>query len=146
MGEAMIVTLRREIFTPEYTLGAWLHDGKQIAFTCEDTVRGNGDAKTVSEWKVTGVSAIPYGRYRIGLEYSPRFKRVLPTIFSVPGFKGIRVHGGNHAGHSEGCPLVGLERTKVGVRNCPPALDLIMNGIEEEERAKREVFIEIVRA
>lgn len=142
----MKLEIIRDTFADDYTLGKLVIDGVQQGFTCEDAVRGEGDPKTVAQWKIDGMSAIPYGRYRCGVEYSNRFKRVMPTIFSVPGFKGIRIHAGNRHTDTEGCPLIGLERTKDGVRNCAPLVDYVCDEILKAEKAKKEVFIEIRKA
>ena len=48
--------------------------------------------------------AIPEGIYRIRVNYSPHFRRVLPLLYFVPGRSGI--HRGTRPQHSEGCILV----------------------------------------
>ena len=53
-----------------------------------------------------GKGAIPAGRYRVIVTYSPRFKKELPVLVKVPGFEGIRIHGGTKPEHSAGCILV----------------------------------------
>ena len=49
---------------------------------------------------------IPDGTYRLGLTYSPKFKKVLPLLFNVPARSGIRIHFGSKPEHSKGCILV----------------------------------------
>ena len=49
---------------------------------------------------------IPIGTYPISVTFSPRFKRMLPLIGSVPGRSGIRFHRGTRPEHSKGCVLV----------------------------------------
>ena len=49
---------------------------------------------------------IPVGTYTVSVTFSPRFKRMLPLIGSVPGRSGIRIHGGTKPEHSKGCILV----------------------------------------
>lgn len=53
-----------------------------------------------------GKGAIPAGRYRVVVTWSPRFKKELPVLVRVPGFEGIRIHGGSRPEHSAGCILV----------------------------------------
>ena len=76
----------------------------------EDEDRGLTQEMSVSEIlarKIAGRTAIPVGDYKIIRDYSPRFKKVIPTIPNVKGFAGIRMHGGNTSKHTEGCPLFG---------------------------------------
>ena len=49
---------------------------------------------------------IPEGTYPVSVTFSPRFKRMLPLIGSVPGRSGIRIHRGTKPEHSKGCVLV----------------------------------------
>ena len=49
---------------------------------------------------------IPEGTYPVSVTFSPRFKRMLPLIGSVPGRSGIRFHRGTRPEHSKGCVLV----------------------------------------
>jgi len=104
-------TLTRINLNAKYTLGTFkLHQGDKLLFecyTCEDPVRGNGDPKTVAEWKVKGDTAIPYGTYKVRKTMSPRFKRMMWELQNVPGFAGIRIHAGNTAQDTEGCILLG---------------------------------------
>ena len=54
--------------------------------------------------------AIPAGRYRIWLRYSPKFQMLLPEISNVPGFTDILIHAGNTEKDTLGCVLVGNYR------------------------------------
>ena len=49
---------------------------------------------------------IQAGTYPIAVTWSPKFKRMLPLLFNVPGRSGIRVHRGTKPEHSRGCILV----------------------------------------
>lgn len=49
---------------------------------------------------------IPDGTYKVSVTYSPRFKKMMPLISTVPGRSGIRIHGGTKPEHSTGCVLV----------------------------------------
>ena len=44
--------------------------------------------------------------YTVSVTMSPRFKRLLPIVNSVPGRSGIRFHVGTQPKHSSGCILV----------------------------------------
>lgn len=102
----MECVLRRSPTVNEATFGQWFIDGSFECYTLEDAIREVA-GKPVEEWKIPGQTAIPAGRYRLTLEHSPRFGPDTITVHKVPGFVGVRVHGGNDVDDSEGCPLVG---------------------------------------
>ena len=97
-GPLMLALVRTEA-TADRTLGQLLANGEHFCHVLEDTLRPRGV-------KVAGVTAIPAGLYRVTLEKSPKFKRIMPTIKGVPNFEGVRMHGGNRPEDTEGCPLV----------------------------------------
>lgn len=88
-------------------------NGLFAMYSCEDPVREIA-GQPVSAWKIKGETAIPAGRYKVTLENSPRFGPDTITIHGVEGFEFVRMHAGNDAEHSEGCPLVGYELTAEG--------------------------------
>ena len=49
---------------------------------------------------------IPEGKYELAMTWSPRFKKIMPLVYSVPGRSGIRIHRGTKPEHSKGCVLV----------------------------------------
>lgn len=53
---------------------------------------------------------VPTGYHQVILTNSPKFKRVLPLIFSdtIKASMGIRIHAGNRPSDSAGCLLVGV--------------------------------------
>ena len=93
---------------PAYTVGRLFVDGKFFCNTLEDTVRDLSNEK-----KVYGKTAIPYGKYKVVYNWSPKFGRNLPRLLNVPAFEGILIHPGNTADDSAGCILVG-RNTEVG--------------------------------
>lgn len=105
-----------------FTLGKLYANGQFWGHTCEDEVRKEGV-------KVYGRTAIPSGTYRVENSYSNRFKKVLPAILNVPGFEGIRIHGGNHAEDSLGCILLGELRSPNGVYKCADTISLLIQRI-----------------
>ncbi len=99
----MQVTVLRDQFESDCTLGRLLIDGEFYCYTLEDVVRAPGV-------KEHGRTAIPPGTYRTIVNMSNRFKQLMPLLLSVPGFEGIRIHPGNTHADTEGCILVGRKR------------------------------------
>lgn len=95
------------------TLGSLYVDDVRLMDTLEDQLRERA-GQPVEAWKVKSKTAIPAGRYRVRLTMSARFGKTLPLIDSVPGFSGIRIHAGNVHADTEGCLLVGLDRSEFG--------------------------------
>lgn len=137
----MQMRLVRDVKTDNFTLGK-LTCGNLVLMTAEDAVR-EIPGVPVSEWKIKGRTAIPYGTYTVSLTESARFKRILPELYNVPGFLGIRIHSGNDQYDTEGCILVGMRRTAIGVSDSKIALNLLMRKIEEELAFGSVVTIEI---
>jgi hypothetical protein len=98
----MELTLIREPSTAHSTPGKLLVDGVFECFTLEDVVRPK---------KIPGETAIPAGTYKVIVNMSNRFKRLLPLLLNVPGFEGVRIHTGNTDKDTEGCILVGTTRS-----------------------------------
>lgn len=96
----MKLILRRIWFTEKSTIGRLYIDDKFECYTLEDVVREDGI-------KVPGETAIPYGEYKVIIDFSNRFQRLMPHVLDVPLFEGIRIHAGNTDKDTEGCPLVG---------------------------------------
>jgi hypothetical protein len=118
----MNLTLVRDIFTDTSTTGSLFVDNAFECFTLEDRDRKLEDGGV----KVYGRTAIPRGHYKIALDWSPKYGRDMPHILDVPGFQGIRIHSGNKADDTEGCLLVGQERTENYIRNSKLAFDALL--------------------
>ena len=99
----MIITVKRLYKTDSSTIGELLIDGIFECFTLEDKER---------PVKIKGETAIPKGTYRVIINESNRFKRLLPLLIDVPNFEGVRIHAGNSNHDTEGCILVGQTRNK----------------------------------
>ena len=134
------LTLKRKHFTSDSTIGELWLAGKRLCWTLEDTVRAIGAAK------VFGKTAIPYGRYELVLTYSNAFKKYLPLLLRVPGYEGVRLHGGNSANDSLGCPLLGMNQDVKGEKiwNCPPAVNAVMAILKKHEK-KEKIYLNIVK-
>lgn len=134
----MQLRLAREPSGGGITPGRLFVDDVHACFTLEDVVRTGP--------KVPGATAIPAGRYRVRVTYSPRFKRALPLIMDVPGFEGIRIHAGNVAEDTEGCILVGNGRGFHSITDSRLALAALQPRIAGAEARGDDVWITIVNA
>lgn len=137
----MKMTLKRDVFAPKFTLGT-LTCGSFTFQTLEDKVR-EIDGVPVEKWKVYGETAIPRGTYKVIVNMSNRFKKKLPLLLDVPGFKGIRIHSGNTEADTEGCILVGTERRNGKIMNSRYAMmilnDTLMTALGRGENITIEI-------
>lgn len=110
----MKITVKRIYLGKTYTIGKMYLDGEYFCDTLEDPVRDlNKNGKFDNgEKKIFGQTAIPYGEYKVILNRSPKFKRVLPRLLDVPHFEGILIHRGNSPKDTAGCILVGKNKVK----------------------------------
>lgn len=138
----MELILTRFQFDPKFTIGFITVNGVFECFTCEDTVREIPNVP-VKQWKVMGITAIPYGRYEVKITFSPRFKRMLPLLLQVPGFEGIRIHPGNYASDTDGCILPGTTRLSNGVGNSRIAFNHLYAQLLNADHRDDNVWITI---
>ena len=117
----MVITIKRLYKTETSTIGELLVDGIWECFTLEDTERAI---------KIKGETAIPKGTYRIIINESNRFKRLLPLLIDVPNFEGVRIHSGNSNHDTEGCILVGQTRNKNYIGQSRKAFDKLFKKMQ----------------
>lgn len=98
-----------------YTIGKLYIDGAYFCDTLEDTDRLDKGmtAAQLAAKKIPGQTAIPEGTYKVIVNTSPKFKRLLPRLVNVPGYEGVLIHRGNTPADTAGCILVG-ENKQVG--------------------------------
>lgn len=121
--------IKRIAKKPNYTIGKLYIDDKYYCDTLEDTDRNlkqSDSLEQIKAKKVFGQTAIPTGEYYVNLTYSPKFKRILPVIYDVKGYEGIRIHSGNTADDTEGCILVGYNTVKGMVVKSKATLENIL--------------------
>ena len=97
----MRLTLKRIANRPTYCIGKLYINGKYFCDVLEDTDRGLNSAMSeedIRHIKVKGETAIPVGIYKVILNYSPKYKKVMPLITNVKGYSGIRIHSGHRQG------------------------------------------------
>lgn len=129
-----------------YVNGARLGDGKHYCSVLEDQDRGLKDTMSLDEIakiKVKGQTAIPTGRYKVTVTYSPTFKKDLPLLNDVPGYSGIRIHSGNSAKDTSGCLLPGYN-DKVGwVSDSRYWFNILFERIKKALASGEEVYITV---
>lgn len=132
----MELLINRTDYQSGCTIGEFDIDGQPFCYTLEDVVRAKG-AK-----KIAGQTAIAAGRYRVRMTWSNRFKKPMPELMNVPEFEGVRLHGGNTALDTLGCPLLGMHRSRSGIDTCAPACEHVYAAISAAER-QGEVWLTI---
>ena len=116
----MKITVKRRFDAPTYTIGTMSFNGKRFCDTLEPQNRDknrNGTLNDPGEGKIMGKTAIPYGIYKVIVNFSPKFGRELPRLVAVPHFEGILIHRGNKPQDTAGCILVGENKVKGGLVN-----------------------------
>jgi len=102
----MIIKMHRHTFTEFATFSDIVDSkGERICYILEDTDRRLESGGT----KLYGRTAIPRGKYKVMIDYSPRFNRELPRLLGVKDFAGVRIHAGNKPEDTEGCLIPGLK-------------------------------------
>lgn len=139
-----------------YTIGIFYVSGKRLCESLEDTDRGlvqTMPTGKINQVKVKGKTAIPKGTYKVILSVSPIFKDrvwgkkyngLVPEILDVKGFSAIRIHPGNRASDTDGCPLCGdnsaVGRLTNSTKRYYELMDMLVPAWERGE----EITIEIV--
>ena len=125
----MLIEVFRKIKLNDCQLGQMLVDGKHFAYTLEDVTR---------DVKVYGDTAIPAGEYIVIVNHSNKFNKELPLILDVPGFRGVRLHGGNTHKDTLGCILIGKDQYPAmhKIANCAGVVSDITAKIKEAGTAK----------
>ncbi len=105
----MLLTVKRIRQGKNSTLSEIYLDGNFVCYGLEDSVRDR---------KIKGSTAIPAGRYRLGVNnyggMNSRYKKDYPNmhrgmieIMHIPNYSYVYIHVGNNFSHTAGCLLVG---------------------------------------
>lgn len=137
----MKLKLIRKTKTSKSTVGELYVDGVFECYVLEDVDR---QLELYPDKKVPGATCIPRGTYRVALSMSSRFGIVLPEVLSVPGFVGVRIHAGNTAKDTDGCPLVGKTKGQDFVGQSKVALAELLPKLQKAYATKETITIEIV--
>lgn len=136
----MNLTLKRTLRSDRFTSGELSIDGIFQCWTMEDKER---DLSKGCGNKLKAQTAIPPGKYEMVISFSNRFQKYMPLLLNVPCFDGIRIHSGNTEVDSEGCILVGKERTTGRIMESRKAFAELMAKLSKVEK-KEKMFIEII--
>lgn len=131
----MILQLKRKIFTDDSTIGELSIDGVFICYTLEDKVRDK---------KIQNVTAIPYGKYEVIINFSNRFQQYMPLLLNVPNYAGIRIHSGNKSTDTEGCILVGSSKSLNFIGNSRVTFKSLFGRLKLAAK-KEKIFINIIK-
>lgn len=118
----MKIEVKRLHRTSNSTIGELTIDGKFECYTLEDVERNV---------KIKGETAIPKGTYKVIINQSNRFKRLLPLLIGVPNFEGVRIHAGNSNHDTEGCILVGQNRSLDYITKSRKAFDSLFKKMQK---------------
>lgn len=142
----MKLLLIRKYFKPSYTIGHLFIDGKYICDTLEDPNRdlNKNGAFDNGEKKIAGNTCIPFSKYKIIVNKSPKFGRDLPRLLNVPSFEGILIHRGNTAKDTAGCILVGENKVSGKVINSTYYEQHLVKIMKDSIARGEEITIEII--
>lgn len=137
----MEIEIERLYRKATYTIGKLYIDGIYFCDTLEDRVRElpaecpdtSAGRPCRCAGKVYSSTAIPSGRYKVTMEYSPKFGRILPYLHNVPHFTGILIHSGNTEADSAGCILVGRNTVPGRVRDSRDTLRRLTELLMKEK-------------
>ena len=118
----MKIEVKRLHRTDNSTIGELTIDGKFECYTLEDVER---------YVKIKGETAIPKGTYKVIINQSNSFKRLLPLLIGVPNFEGVRIHAGNSNHDTEGCILVGQNRSVDYITKSRKAFDSLFKKMQD---------------
>ena len=130
----MNLDLQRTTLSGKSTIGTLAVNGRFECYTLEDTVRPK---------KIPGITAIPAGEYEVIINFSERFRRMLPLLLNVPQFEGVRIHTGNTPADTEGCILVGQRQDTDRILCSKLEFEHLFMQLEEALRGKEKILLRI---
>ena len=131
----------------KYTIGKMYLDGKYFCDTLEDTDRNISQSTpldTVKKVKLPNNTAIPTGTYKVIVNVSPKFKRLLPRLLNVPGFDGVLIHRGNTDKDTSGRILIGENKVVGRVINSTGYETKLVSILNKAQDNKENITIEIM--
>lgn len=155
----MKILVKRTFNNKLYCISHIYVDDVYVCDAIEDTDRGLDNSMSVSDIKkikVYSQTAIPTGTYDLTLNVvSPKFVQKpyyskfcggrLPRLLNVPGFDGILMHRGKDEKSSAGCIILGYNTIKGQMTNSQQAFEKFYKILEEANKKKEKITIEITR-
>ncbi len=135
MGNPTTFLCKRLWFTEKSTIGELWVGNQNLCYILEDPVREGQ--------KISGETAIPYGKYELVLRYSDHFNMLLPLFLNVPNFTWIEFHPGNNPSDTRGCPVPGMEKGQDYVSMSRKAFAVVFSHMEQAIR-NGKIYWEIV--
>ena len=143
----MKILVKRIAKRPTYTIGKMYLDSKYFCDTLEDTDRNISQytpLDTIKKVKLPNNTAIPTGTYKVIVNVSPKFKRLLPRLLNVPGFDGVLIHRGNTDKDTSGCILIGENKVVGKVINSTGYETKLVSILNKAQDNKENITIEIM--
>ena len=130
----MKLVLVRKTFLKDRTLGELYIEGTE--YFC-DTLEPHC-IDWSKEKKVNGKTAIPEGRYKVKVGWSPKAGKNVPWLQKVPHFNGIQIHVGNFPKDTRGCILVGAAEKNVLIDS-----KLVFYSLMNKLKFEKDIEIEV---
>lgn len=140
----MKLVLKRFVFGDNYTISNLFVNGVVFCQVLEDKVREIAGVQ-VAQWKIQDGTAIPKGTYKVIIDHSEHFGKDMFHILDIPGFGGVRIHGGNTDKDTEGCLIVGRYTMGKGdwIDNSQPTLTSLYGVVKPVLDRGEEVTITV---
>lgn len=147
----MELEIGRYVFQVKSTIGRLKANGKLVCHTLEDKDRGLTQLDPldrINRVKVPHETAIPYGRYKVILNFSQRFQCIMPLVMDVPGYSGVRIHWGNKSEDTDGCPLTGdyREGDQDWISSSKANYAVLMDILERAVSRSEDIWLTVKKA
>lgn len=122
----------------ERTLGKLYINKEFFCSTIEDKYRDLSKEK-----KVYGETCIPFGTYKVIINMSPKYGRLMPRLLDVPHFDGILIHNAGSrkdaTEYTEGCILLFRQSKGNKVLDSKKVFDEFFARLEKYSNIKIEI-------